>query len=194
MDWIEGKTIHGALMTTSANQAGKLIAVPAKTPLYIERRGEFVFTGKTGDQIINARVIGRNNDPESKEPMYEAKFPVDGFNNLYVGGKTFFVPASMVEPVQKVAQEKEISGTKEEVVHFRPGKPVFTKIIAYPGDTIQFINPTAPFKVPGVTDFHLITKTTNHTSEGFGSIVAYGDEQEGFVLIRVKKNRRGGDI
>lgn len=99
MDWIEAKTIHRALVATNGSQGDKLIAVPAKTPLYIERRGEFVFDHKSGEEVVNARVIGRKNDPESKEPMYEAKFPVDGFNNLYVGGKTFFVPASMVTPV-----------------------------------------------------------------------------------------------
>lgn len=115
MDMVEGWTIKNSLIATYTHGSDILIAVPAKTPLYSEEFGKFVYAGKSGEKEINARVINRKNDPDSKEPMYEAKFPLDGFDNLYVGGKNYYVPASMVTPVPvKVAKIKTSGGNKTE--------------------------------------------------------------------------------
>lgn len=146
MDMVEGWTIKNSLIATYTHGSDILIAVPAKTPLYSEKFGKFVYAGKSGEKEINARVINRKNDPDSKEPMYEAKFPLDGFDNLYVGGKNYYVPASMVTPVPvKVAgstskKEEASGGTR----YFGPG---YHEIALEAGESVNIRLPD-PDKMP----------------------------------------------
>jgi len=77
------------------------------------------------------------------------------------------------------------SVVQEKVVAFRPGQPTNSELTAQKGDTVQYLNPTASFKVPGKEKFHSISSTTEHTASGNGNIVIYGAEKEGYVHIRV---------
>lgn len=78
---------------------------------------------------------------------------------------------------------------QEKIVPFKPGQPSNSGLVAQLGDTVQYINPTATFKAPGKEKFHDISATTEHVSTGFGSIVIYGSEKEGYVQIKVIPKR-----
>lgn len=78
---------------------------------------------------------------------------------------------------------------QEKIVPFKPGQPSNSGLVTQLGDTVQYINPTAPFKVPGKEKFHDISVTTEHVSTGSGSIVIYGSEKEGYVQIKVIPKR-----
>lgn len=119
LDWAESKTIRRAVIATDSNWRGQLVVVPARTPLYREGFGQFSFIGRMTDKEVSARVIGRTNDPDSKEPMYEVKLPLSGFDNLYPGGETHFVPGSLVRPVQSTSAPSAKAHTAE---YNLPGK------------------------------------------------------------------------
>jgi len=83
---------------------------------------------------------------------------------------------------KKAATKREI---QEKIVYFRPEQPTNTDLVLQLGDTVHYINPTVPFKVPGRNQFHIISKTTEHESTGYGSLVIYGHKQKGFVHVRI---------
>lgn len=74
---------------------------------------------------------------------------------------------------------------QEKIINFKPNEPTNSGLVAQTGDIVKYINPTAPFKVSGGKKFHLISTTTEHEATGFGSIVIYGHEKEGYVQIMV---------
>lgn len=75
--------------------------------------------------------------------------------------------------------------TQEKIVHFYPGKPTNTGLVAQLGDTIWYTEPTTPFMVPGKEKWHEIAGTTEHESTGVGTVVIYGNAKEGYVQIKI---------
>jgi hypothetical protein len=92
------------------------VAITNNTPLYNFSFGKFKKEKTTTQTEIMAKVIGRKNDPTSKEPMYEVILPVA--ENLYVGGENLYVPARLT----KSAQRSIPAPTATPAVYNVPGK------------------------------------------------------------------------
>lgn len=188
LDWLERTTVKRAVVAGDATKDHELVAISNNTPLYKFSFGEFKKEKTTTQTEMVAKVVGRKNDPRTKEPMYEVILPVA--ENLYVGGEIFYVPARLTKLVQKEKSpapdgQPGLQIPQEKIVHFNPGQPTNSELFAQLGDTIQYINPTAPFQVPGKNQFHEIASTTEHESTGVGTVVIYGLEKEGYVQIKI---------
>jgi len=75
---------------------GDELVILKDTPLYNKANGNrFQYAKVKGNGT--AKLIGRTSDPESKEPMYQIVLPVKGYEDLFLGGEQYFVPARMVK-------------------------------------------------------------------------------------------------
>lgn len=183
LDWIEGITIRRSVALSQDGMKSELAIIPDNTPLYDQALGgSFRLIGTSPKATV--KILDRKDDPESKEGMYKVIMPTG--NGIYIGGKTYFVPARSADPLREIPETTLCQIQKQEkIVHFYPGKPTNTGLVAQLGDTIWYIEPTAPFMVPGKEKWHKIATTTEHESTGVGTVVIYGNVAEGYVQIKI---------
>lgn len=183
LDWIEGITIRRSVALSQGGMKSELAVIPDNTPLYNQDfGGKFRLIGTSPKATV--KILDRKDDPESKEGMYKVIMPTG--NGIYIGGKTYFVPVRLAEPLREIPETTLCQIQKQEkIVHFYPGKPTNTELVAQLGDTIWYTEPTAPFMVPGKEKWHEITATTEHESTGVGTVVIYGKIYEGYVQIKI---------
>lgn len=110
--------------------------------------------------------------------LLTAIFFLGGRENVAQKTKNFYQTVMVEKP-------KLVCAPQEKIVHFYPGKPTNTGLVAQLGDTIWYMEPTAPFIVPGKEKWHEITATTEHESTGIGTVVIYGNVEEGYVQIKI---------
>lgn len=103
LDWVERGTIRKAITATDETKNEELVVIANNVPLYSFSWGKFKKEKTTTQTETTAKVIGRKDDPRTKEPMFEVIMPVA--ENLYVGGESMFVPVRMTKPVIIVAQQ-----------------------------------------------------------------------------------------
>ncbi|MFA5230677.1 MAG: hypothetical protein WC422_04960 [Candidatus Paceibacterota bacterium] len=180
ISWVERKTIGQSIDLMDQSKNYEMVVLKKDAPLYeLNWWDKFKKTGAIKDEVV-AKVVDRKNDPISKEPMYGVILPTA--KDIYVGNETVYVPARMATTMQINKGEHQ---PQEKIVTFRPNEPTNSGLIAQIGDTVEYKNPTATFKVPGKEQFHSISTTTQHKATGVGSIVIYGHEKEGYVQIKV---------
>ncbi len=102
LDWMERTTVKRAVVAGDATKDHELVVISNNTPLYNFSFGKFKKEKVTTQTGVVAKVIGRKDDPTSKEPMYEVILPVA--ENLYVGGEILYVPARLTKLAQKPAE------------------------------------------------------------------------------------------
>lgn len=94
------------------------------------------------------------------------------------------------EKNDKEAQKKGSSEIKQTIqqktVHFMPNEPTFTDLIIRPGDRVDFVDPTAKFRIGGKSGYHEISATSRDNVATIpGSVVIHGLEKEGWVQVIV---------
>jgi len=76
--------------------------------------------------------------------------------------------------------------TEERMVTFLPEQGSWTGLQVKRGDSVFYINPSAPFKIIGSSGkYHLVKKTEEHEAKGDGELVIDGYKEGGTVLVRV---------
>ncbi|KKR17804.1 MAG: hypothetical protein UT48_C0046G0004 [Parcubacteria group bacterium GW2011_GWE2_39_37] len=90
---------------------GEELVVLKNSPLYNKINGNR-FAYANIERSGTAKLIGRTSDPISKEPMYQIVLPIKGYDDLYIGGEQYFVPARMVKAKQSTDRisEKQFIG------------------------------------------------------------------------------------
>lgn len=103
VDWVERSTVKKSMVAMENTKDYELVVINNNTPLYeLGWGGKFSRAKITTAAETKAKLVGRKDDPTSKEPMYEVILPVQ--EGVYVGGETLYVPARLTMLAQKKAE------------------------------------------------------------------------------------------
>lgn len=131
MDWLEGVTIRRANSLSSDGMNGQLVVLPQNSPLYNLSFGSFRIARTSPSITTSVKVVGRKNDPQSKEGMLEVIMPVS--EGVYVGGQSYFVPARITQPLPKPPELAAKVEERFETVNLSKGDIKSYKLAAYDG-------------------------------------------------------------
>lgn len=198
MDWLEGWTIRRACAISQDGMRNELAVLPDNCPLYKYQFGQFEVNDRTSNSPTTVKIIGRKNDPNSKEGMLQVILPV--YNGVYIGGRTCYVPAritqSLPKPPEPPEQEKkrdvdrfdQISLAKGDVNEYNLAPTDGSQWIDVPAGVNANIHPTngVPYRL-----FFADGRTVDVTCGGKGiprdypskfMIVNIGQQKETYVV------------
>jgi hypothetical protein len=102
LDWMEAHSIRRNIVRGDTIKDLEMVVLDNNTTLF-ESNGDNNFNAlkdKANNNTV-AKVVGRQDDKASKEPLYEVVIPNEG---TYIGGKHYFVPARQTRPYMQAAQ------------------------------------------------------------------------------------------
>lgn len=136
MDWLEGWTIRRACTMSQDGMRNELAVLPDNCPLYKYQFGQFEVNDRTSNSPTTVKIIGRKNDPVSKEGMLQVILPV--YNGVYIGGRTCYVPARITQPLPTPKEEKKCEIERFDQINLAKGE--VKEYSLTPADGSQWIN------------------------------------------------------
>lgn len=109
-DYLAKRSTNLSMQLSQKGQGYDLAVLPAGTPTFKKDMAGNIAPAMTITQETKAKIIGRVEDPDSKEGLYEAILPDS--NGLYIGGVKVLVPVVLAKAVKSVTTEKADTNNK----------------------------------------------------------------------------------